>query len=556
MALYERFLLKSEFDSYADFYNNFRLEVPDNYNFAYDVLDVQAQEKPDAPALVWEHEDGRTRTFTYKEISDLSKQAAAALYKIGIRRGDAVMLVLRRHYSFWIAIMALHRLGVIVIPATHLLTKKDIIYRCESASVKMIIASAEGGFIDYADQARSECSTLQWTLSVDGHRDGWVDFEALIASEEPVFERYKEPFTEDEIMLLYFTSGTSGMPKMVVHAHDYSLAHLLTAAYWQQCEEGGLHLTVAETGWGKCAWGKLYGQWLSGCCIMVYDFERFVPSKLLDILEKYPITSFCAPPTIYRFMLLEDLSKRDLSSIKHFSTAGEALAPDVFARWKEFTGIQIHEAFGQTETCVSVGTFPWMEVHPSSMGKPSPLYNIDIIDEDGNSCPPGQIGELVIRTDGDNRIPGLFLGYYRDEERTRSVWNNGVYHTMDLVWKDEWGYLWYVGRADDVIKSSGYRIGPFEVESALAEHPAVVESAVTGVPDPVRGQVVKATIVLAKGYEPSDDLIKDIQNFVKKATAPYKYPRIIEFVQELPKTISNKIQRSELRKRDAERAKS
>ena len=343
------------------------------------------------------------------------------------------------------------------------------------------------------------------------------------------------------------------MPKMVGHNFDYPLGHIQTAVFWHQCVDGGLHLTVSETGWMKSVWGKLYGQWLAGSAIMVYDFEKFVPKDMLAVLEKYKVTTFCAPPTIYRFMILEDVSKYDLSSIQHCTTAGEPLNPEVFEKWKELTGHELREIFGQTELCVTVGTFPWMKVCPGSMGKPSPQFDVDIVDEDGKSCPAGQVGEIVVRTQYETPV-GMFLGYYRDEEGTKAVWHDGMYHTRDLAWRDEWGYYWYVGRADDVIKSSGYRIGPFEVESALMEHDAVVETAITGVPDPVRGQIVKATIVLKKGYEPSEELKKELQNHVKKLTAPYKYPRVIEFVDELPKTISGKIRRVELRERDSQKA--
>ena len=552
MALYQRFLRKPEFGSYEDYLHNFRINVPENFNFAYDVLDVIAQEEPDKRALQWAHVDGRERAFTFSEISRLSMQAANLFVRLGIQKGDKVMLVLRRHYTFWIAIMALCRIGAVTVPATHLLTKKDIIYRANCADIKMILTSAEGCFAQSCEEALAECPTVEKLLIVDGQREGWMDFEALLSKESDEFPRPAEPLSSDDIMLLYFTSGTSGMPKMVAHNFDYPLGHIQTAVFWHQCEDGGLHLTVSETGWAKSVWGKLYGQWLAGSAIMVYDFEKFVPKDMLAVLEKYRVTTFCAPPTIYRFMILEDVSKYDLSSIKHCTTAGEPLNPEVYEKWKALTGHELREIFGQTELCVTVGTFPWMKVCPGSMGKPSPQFDIDIVDEDGKSCPAGQVGEIVVRTQYETPV-GMFLGYYRDEERTRSVWHDGMYHTLDLAWRDEWGYYWYVGRADDVIKSSGYRIGPFEVESALMEHDAVVETAITGVPDPVRGQIVKATIVLKAGYEPSDELKKELQNHVKKLTAPYKYPRIIEFVDELPKTISGKIRRVELRERDSRR---
>ena len=553
MTLYQRFLRKPEFGSYEDFLHNFRINVPENFNFAYDVLDVIAEEEPDKRALQWAHMDGRERAFTFAEISRLSKQAANLFVRLGVQKGDKVMLVLRRHYTFWIAIMALCRIGAVAVPATHLLTKKDIVYRANCAGIKMVVTSAEGCFAASCEEAVPDCPTVEKLLIVDGAREGWLDFEALLAEESDEFPRPAEPLKHDDIMLLYFTSGTSGMPKMVGHNFDYPLGHIQTAVFWHQCVDGGLHLTVSETGWMKSVWGKLYGQWLAGSAIMVYDFEKFVPKDMLAVLEKYKVTTFCAPPTIYRFMILEDVSKYDLSSIQHCTTAGEPLNPEVFEKWKELTGHELREIFGQTELCVTVGTFPWMKVCPGSMGKPSPQFDVDIVDEDGKSCPAGQVGEIVVRTQYETPV-GMFLGYYRDEEGTKAVWHDGMYHTRDLAWRDEWGYYWYVGRADDVIKSSGYRIGPFEVESALMEHDAVVETAITGVPDPVRGQIVKATIVLKKGYEPSEELKKELQNHVKKLTAPYKYPRVIEFVDELPKTISGKIRRVELRERDSQKA--
>ena len=553
MTLYQRFLRKPEFGSYEDFLHNFRINVPENFNFAYDVLDVIAEEEPDKRALQWAHMDGRERAFTFAEISRLSKQAANLFVRLGIQKGDKVMLVLRRHYTFWIAIMALCRIGAVAVPATHLLTKKDIVYRANCAGIKMVVTSAEGCFAASCEEAMPDCPTVEKLLIVDGAREGWLDFETLLARESDEFPRPAEPLKHDDIMLLYFTSGTSGMPKMVGHNFDYPLGHIQTAVFWHQCVDGGLHLTVSETGWMKSVWGKLYGQWLAGSAIMVYDFEKFVPKDMLAVLEKYKVTTFCAPPTIYRFMILEDVSKYDLSSIQHCTTAGEPLNPEVFEKWKELTGHELREIFGQTELCVTVGTFPWMKVCPGSMGKPSPQFDVDVVDEDGKSCPAGQVGEIVVRTQYETPV-GMFLGYYRDEEGTKAVWHDGMYHTRDLAWRDEWGYYWYVGRADDVIKSSGYRIGPFEVESALMEHDAVVETAITGVPDPVRGQIVKATIVLKKGYEPSEELKKELQNHVKKLTAPYKYPRVIEFVDELPKTISGKIRRVELRERDSQKA--
>lgn len=551
MAFYTKYLTKSSFDSYEDYFNNYKIVVPDNFNFAFDVLDEIAKDEPDKRALMWAHEDGREKKLTFGEISVLSKRAANALTDLGIQKGDAVMLVLRRHYTFWIAIMALHRIGAVAVPATHLLTPKDIEYRCANAEIKMIIASAEGDFTAHVQEAMPDCPTVRHLMAVDGVPEGWLDFEALVKDARADFPRPQTPFLRDEIMLMYFTSGTSGMPKMVAHGFDYPLGHIQTAVYWQQCDEDGLHLTVSETGWAKSVWGKLYGQWLAGCAVMAYDFDKFKPLNLLRAIEKYKVTSFCAPPTVYRFMMLEDLSQLDLSSLRHCTTAGEPLSPELFNKWKMLTGHEMREIFGQTELCVTVGTFPWMQARPGSMGKPTPMFDVELVNDEGKMCQPGEVGEIVVRTRGERPV-GMFLGYYKDDKRTKSVWHDGIYHTLDLAWRDEWEYLWYVGRADDLIKSSGYRIGPFEVESALVEHPAVVECAITGVPDPVRGQIIKATIVLAKGYEPSEELKKELQNHVKKTTAPYKYPRIVEFVDALPKTISNKIRRVELRERDAE----
>lgn len=546
MALYREYLEQADFGSYEDFLKNFKIKVPDNFNFAFDVCDRIALEEPDRLALRWIHPDGRHRDFSFADIKRESDKCANLLKAQGIGRGDAVMLVLMRHYQFWFAIMALHKLGAIAVPATHLLTKKDIVYRVQAAEVKAVIATSEGEFASHMEQAEPECPTLKSKMITWGAREGWIDFDAALEAQSDSFERPEQPNTNDDISLIYFTSGTSGMPKMVAHDYRYPLGHIQTAVYWQGCVDGGIHLTVSETGWMKSIWGKLYGQWLAGSAVLAYDFDKFVPRDLLRVIAESGVTTFCAPPTIYRFFIQEDLSQYDLSKIRRCSIAGEPLNPEVYNRWKEMTGHELREIFGQTELCVTVGTFPWMKICPGSMGKPSPQFDVDLVDEDGNSCPAGQVGEMVVRT-RNGRPVGMFMGYHKDEERTSQVWHDGMYHTLDLAWRDEWGYYWYVGRADDVIKSSGYRIGPFEVESALMEHPAVMETAITGVPDPVRGQIVKATIVLAKGYEPSDALKKELQDHVKRTTAPYKYPRVVEFVDELPKTISGKIRRVALR---------
>lgn len=552
-ALYKEYLEVADFGSYEDFLRNYLIKTPENFNFAYDVLDRIAKEEPSKRALVWHTPEGETKEFTFADISRLSDQTAAMLTRMGVKKGDKIMLVLKRHYSFWYTIMALHKIGAVTVPATNLLTKKDIVYRANAADIKGIIATGHGAFPAYAQEALPECPTIEFMMMVEEKREGWLSFEEELAKPAEPFAPAQRPTTNDDILLLYFTSGTSGMPKMVVHDHTYPLGHIQTAVFWHQCQEDGLHLTVAETGWAKSVWGKLYGQWLAGCAVMAYDFDKFVPSEILEVIQKFGVTSFCAPPTIYRFMMTEEMEKYDLSSLQHCTIAGEALSPEVYQQWLRRTGIEMRECYGQTELCVAVCTFPWMKVNPGSMGKPSPMFDMDIVDEEGNSCPPGVVGEMVIRTRRGKPL-GMFAGYYQDKTRTESVWHDGVYHTLDLAWRDEWGYYWYIGRADDVIKSSGYRIGPFEVESALMEHPAVLETAITGVPDPVRGQIVKATIVLNKGYEPSDALKKELQDHVKHATAPYKYPRVIEFVDVLPKTISGKIRRVEIREREANKA--
>jgi acetyl-CoA synthetase len=550
MTPYKKYLEQWEFGSYEDFLKNYKIIVPDHFNFAFDVLDEMAREAPDARALQWCNPAGEERSFTFADISRESNRCANMLASLGVKRGDAVMLVLKRHYEFWFAIMALHKLGAVAVPATHLLTKKDIVYRANAADISAVIGTVEGEFADQLDAALPECPTLKLRIAVRGKREGWLSFDDEMAKHGDTFKRPLPLNENDDPLLIYFTSGTSGMPKMVLHDYAYPLGHIQTAVYWLRCVEGGLHLTVSETGWAKSVWGKLYGQWLAGSAVMSYDFEKFVPADMLRILERYKVTTFCAPPTVYRFMALEDVSQYDLSSLKYCATAGEPLNPDLFEKWQRLTGHQMREIYGQTELCVTVGTFPWMKVCPGSMGKPSPQFDVDLVDENGASVPPGVVGEIVVRT-RKGRPVGMFHGYHRDPERTKAVWYDDAYHTLDLAWRDEWGYYWYVGRADDVIKSSGYRIGPFEVESALLEHPAVVETAITGVPDPVRGQIIKATVVLRKGYEPSEALIKELQEHVKRTTAPYKYPRIIEFVSELPKTISGKIRRVELRERDA-----
>lgn len=520
------------------------------YNFAYDVVDRLALENPSKLAMVWCNDQGQEKYITFGEMKEYSDKTASYFLSLGIKKGDAVMLILKRHYEWWYCMMALHKIGAIAIPATNQLLTKDIVYRVNAASVKAVVATSDGNVTEMVDEAQKETETLKIKIVIRAHREGWHNYEEGINS-APQFVRPEgeERPKAEEIMLMYFSSGTTGMPKMVAHNHYYSLAHIPTAVYWHNVDPDGLHLTVAETGWGKAVWGKLYGQWLAETAVFVYDFDRFNSDDLLKRIEKYKVTSFCAPPTIYRFLIKEDLSKYNLSSLKYGTTAGEALNPEVFNRFKELTGIELMEGFGQTETTLCLLTATWMKPKPGSMGKPSPAYEVDLVDEEGNSVEPGQVGEIVLRIDKE-KPTGLMIGYYRDEEKTNQAMHDGLYHTGDTAWRDEDGYYWYVGRTDDIIKSSGYRIGPFEVESVIMEHPSVLECAVTGVPDPVRGNIVKATIVLAKGYAPSEELKKEIQEYVKTHTAPYKYPRVIEFVDELPKTISGKIRRTEIRARD------
>lgn len=549
----EKFLPREHFDSYEDFKTNYRVTVPEKFNFAYDVVDAWAVEKPEKTALIWCNDHGQERIFTFGEIKRLSDQAANLFKSYGIAKGDVVMLLLKRRWHYWICTLALHKIGAISIPATVQLTKKDIVYRNNAASVKMIVAVGDADLVENIEAALPDSPTVLYKASVDDPREGWIDFNAELSRADADWQRPSGDANPggDDPMLMYFTSGTTGMPKIVLHDFKYPLGHIVTAHYWHRLTEEGLHLTVAETGWAKTAWGKFYGQWICGVCLFVYDMDKFIPERLLKMIEKYRITSFCAPPTVYRFLIKEDLSKYDLSSIKHACTAGEPLNPEVFNQFKAATGLDIIEGFGQTETTVLCANFEWIKPKPGSMGKPSPLYDIDIIDEAGRSCPAGVEGKIIIKNLDHYLPPGLFKGYYRDEAATSKVWHDGIYDTGDMAWRDEEGYFWFVGRSDDVIKCSGYRIGPFEVESALMEHPSVLECAVTAAPDPIRGQVVKATIVLAKGWKPSQELVKELQDYVKHTTAPYKYPRIIEFVKELPKTVSGKIRRVEIREKDS-----
>ena len=564
----ERFLQQTTFSSVEDYNKNLKFIIPDHFNFAYDVMDVWAEEKPDGLALLWTNDEGEEKRTTFAMLKEETDQAASYLQSLGIGKGDPVMLILKRRYEWWITMLALHKLGAVVIPATHMLTKHDIVYRNTRASVKAIICVDDAYVMSQIEAAMPESPSIEVLVSVaaDGSRwqrgtqdDGqhnahvrWHDWRKEWR-QAPAFVRPAVKNENSDTMLMYFTSGTSGEPKMVAHDFLYAMGHLTTGVFWHNLHEGSLHLTVADTGWGKAVWGKFYGQWFAGATVFVFDHEKFNADTLLRQMEKYKVTSFCAPPTIYRFMIREDLSRYDLSSLEYCTTAGEALNPAVYDKFFEKTGIHMMEGFGQTETTMTLGTMPWMTPKPGSMGMPNAQYNIDLVRPDGTSCEDGEKGEIVVRV-GDKKPIGLFKEYYRDEELTREAWHDGVYHTGDVAWRDEDGYYWFEGRIDDVIKSSGYRIGPFEVESALMTHPAVVECAITGVPDDIRGMVVKATIVLGKEWKEKagDELVKELQQHVKRETAPYKYPRIIEFVDELPKTISGKIRRVEIRNKDAE----
>ena len=551
----ERFLKQTTFTSVEDYNKNLEFIIPENFNFAYDVMDAWAEEKPEGLAILWTNDQGEEIRTTFAELKEQTDQAASYLMSLGIGKNDPVMLILKRRYEWWVIMLALCKIGAIVIPATHMLTKKDIIYRNTRASVKAIICVDDSYVTEQISLAMSESPTVKVYITITDHGKpipkGFHDWQSEW-QKAPKFVRPAFVNENDDTMLMYFTSGTSGEPKMVAHDYLYAMGHLTTGVFWHNLHEGSLHLTVADTGWGKAVWGKFYGQWFAGATVFVFDHEKFSADTLLRQIEKYKVTSFCAPPTIYRFMIREDLSKYDLSSLEYCCTAGEALNPAVFDKLKEQIGLNIMEGFGQTETTMTLGTFPWMTPKPGSMGIPNALYDIDLIRADGTSCEDGEKGEIVVRI-GDRKPIGLFKYYYRDEELTRDAWHDGLYHTGDMAWRDEDGYYWFEGRIDDVIKSSGYRIRPFEVESALMTHPAVVECAITGVPDDIRGMVVKATVVLGKEWKDKagDDLIKELQQHVKKVTAPYKYPRIVEFVDELPKTISGKIRRVEIRKKDA-----
>lgn len=544
----DKFLAKTTFSDFDDFRENYALNIPENFNFGYDIVDEWAAKEPNRKALLWTNDKGECREFTFAEIKHYSDQTASYFQSIGIGKGDIVMAILKRRYEFWFTIIALHKIGAVIIPATHLLTSKDIIYRNNAADIKAIVAVGEETIIKHISDAMPESPSVEVLVSVGPVvPDGWCDFHKGIGAAAP-FSKVMNANENEDPLIISFTSGTTGNPKMVKLDHIYPLAHIVTASYWHNLHGESLHLTIADTGWLKAVWGKLYGQWIAGACVFVYDHEKFTPSDMLEMIQKYKITSLCAPPTVFRFLIREDIAHYDLSSLEYCTIAGEALNPAVYEQFLKMTGIELKEGYGQSETTLTIFTSPWTKPKPGSMGLPNPHYDIDLIDHDGNSVAPGEHGEIVIRT--DKAVPvGLFKGYHRNATLTEESWHDGIYYTGDVAYRDEDGYFWFVGRADDVIKSSGYRIGPFEVESALMTHPAVVECAVTGVPDEIRGQVVKATIILAEAFRKleQDALKKEIQNHVKNITAPYKYPRIVEFVEVLPKTISGKIRRTEIR---------
>lgn len=552
----EKFLPRIEFDSYEDFKENYKVNAPENFNFGFDIVDGWAKEKPENRALVWCDDDGEERTFTFAEMSRLSNQAANYFKTLGLKKGSVVMMILRRRYEYWICATALIKLGVIIIPGTLQLVTHDLVYRANAANIEMFIALDDDFVVEQIENTIKEAPTVKHIMLANGHREGWLNLHDGMEGMRTELERPTgdQATKNTDIMQIYFTSGTTGMPKMVCHNYMHPLGHIVTAKYWQCVEENKLHMSVSDSGWAKFGWGKIYGQWIAGATVFCYDMKKFIPLNLLQKIQDYKLTTFCAPPTMYRFMLQEDVGSFDLSSVKRWCTAGEPLNPEVVKRWREFTGITIAEGFGQTESTVLLANYPWFEPKAGSMGKPSPIYNIKLLNDEGREADDGEEGEITIDLKESYPI-GLFVGYYRDEKQTNDAIGSGVYNLKDVAWRDSDGHYWFVGRHDDVIKCSGYRIGPFEVESALITHPAVVECAITAAPDPVRGQVVKATIVLAKGYTPSDELTKELQNHVKKNTAPYKYPRVVEYVDELPKTLGGKIKRALIRHTDAEAAK-
>ncbi|TQS80586.1 MAG: acetyl-CoA synthetase [Methanomassiliicoccales archaeon Mx-03] len=521
------------------------IDCPDDFNFGYDIVDDIAVNDPERVAMVWEHENGECRRFTFADIKRLSDKTCNYLASKGIGKGDFVMLVLKHSYQFWFICVALHKMGAIAVPATFMLKSHDIEYRIDAAGLKAAIVTDDDDIIESFEGA-GNIDKLACRFTVNGHRDGWLDFDREMEECSEAWERV--PTKRTDRFLMYFTSGTSGNPKMAVHDYSYPLGHILLAKHWQQVEADGLHWTVADTGWAKNAWGKFYGQWIMEAAVFVYEYDRFEPHHIMNMIEKHRITTFCCPPTMFRLYLNAGIEGHDLSSLKNCCIAGEPLSPDTFNTWYKATGLKLMEAFGQTESSVIVGTLKGMTPKPGSMGKPSPQFRVELLDKEGNPVRPGEEGEICVSI--SPRVPGIFVEYYRDEVKTNETLRDGWHHTGDVAWKDEDGYFWYLGRNDDIIKSSGYRISPFEIESVLVEHPAVLEVAVTGVPDPIRGQLVKATIILREAYKPTDELKKELQQFTKSRTAPYKYPRVIEFVDAIPKSISGKVRRVVIRNRD------
>lgn len=539
-TVYKKFC-KEKFDENGSLID-FEIVCPKNFNFAYDVVDYLGENYPEKVAIKWCNVKGDEKTITFGEIMELSNKTANFFLSEGIRKGDKVMLMLKRHYEYWYVLLALHKIGAVAIPATHMLTYKDIVYRVESGNVKAIVCTSENDIHNYIIATREKCKTLEHIYNVREDIEGFTRLDTAIKKFSSKLNRIEN--SSDDPMLMYFTSGTTGEPKGVIHNFSYPLAHIITAVYWQNVINNGLHLTVADTGWAKASWGKIYGQWMAGSGVMVYDYDKFIPVDLLNIISKYKVTTFCAPPTIYRFLVKEDIKKYDLSNLTYATSAGESVNPEILKKFKEYTGLNIMEGFGQTESTLIIGNLKNKDTKMGSIGKPTPLYNVELLDENGKSS---DYGEIVVVPKVSGKQYGIFCNYNNDSKLYEKVWEGGVYHTGDIARRDEDGYFWYEGRKDDIIKSSGYRIGPFEVENVLMQHKNVLECAVTGVPDALRGMLVKATVVLTKNCLPTTELAKELQEFVKKNTAPYKYPRVIEFVNELPKTISGKTKRIELK---------
>ncbi len=553
MNLLNVFLERETFTSYEDFFANYHLKAKPGFNFAYDVVDTYATQNPNKRAIVWCNELGDERIYSFRDVAERTNQTANYFKELGIQAGDRVMLILKRRIQYWSIMMALHKLGATAIPATFLLSSKDVSYRCDVASIKMIIAVNDEEIMGHVDTGTQDRNVIKLAIKSTPESaeeikvPGWVDLDSHVALASKRFGVI--PVDADSAMLGYFSSGTAGNPKLVLHNFYYPLGHIVTARYWQQCIDDGLHLTVSDSGWGKCVWGKLYGQWISGSAVMVFDFDKFDAAAIIRVIKKYQVSTFCVPPTIYRFMIKTDLNRNDWLSIRHASTAGEPLNPEVYRQFKGATGLEIAEGFGQTETVVLAAMWPWLDPKPGSMGKPAPSYHVEVHGESGKQVALSEEGELVVNT-AIGRPIGLFMTYWQNPVANEKAWTGKIYHTGDAVRMDEEGYLWFTGRRDDLIKSSGYRISPFEVESVLMEHPAVLECAVTGTPDTVRGIVVKASIILTKGVEATEELKKKLQAHVKSMTAPYKYPRVIDFVSSLPKTISDKIRRVAIREKD------